>query len=174
MKRLAIVLGMFIVSATAMAVVTQGLKGFVFINSSATVPTCVTAGASGSMCVQNALETNGALDVAGAATLRATATVGTTLDVTGATTLSSLTTTGATTLGSTASITGVLTANKMAYSGTIVDFTSAHEVPIFAKTTGAIKTAANAEQDFFYAGYPGKYFELTQGVGAIPYLRQMA
>jgi hypothetical protein len=50
---------------------------------------------------------------------------------------------------------------------TVVDFTSTHEVAIFAKTTGAIKTAANAQQDFFYVGYQPKYFELAQGVGAL-------
>lgn len=50
---------------------------------------------------------------------------------------------------------------------TSLDFTTEREVPIFAKTTGAIKTAANAQQDFFWVGEPRHYFELAQGVGAL-------
>jgi hypothetical protein len=49
---------------------------------------------------------------------------------------------------------------------TSIDFTQEREVAIFAKTTGAIKTAANAQQDFFRVGNPPQYFELAQGVGA--------
>lgn len=49
---------------------------------------------------------------------------------------------------------------------TSLDFTQQREAAIFAKTTGAIKTAANAQQDFFYVGNPPQYFELAQGVGA--------
>lgn len=50
---------------------------------------------------------------------------------------------------------------------TNIDFTTEPEVAIFAKTTGAIKTAANAQQDFFRIGNVQQhYFELTQGVGA--------
>lgn len=50
---------------------------------------------------------------------------------------------------------------------TEVDFTAAHEVALFAKTTGDIATAANAQQDFFYVMSPlPHYFELAQGVGA--------
>ncbi len=48
---------------------------------------------------------------------------------------------------------------------TSLDFTTEREVPLFAKTTGAIKTAANAQQDFFWVG-GRRYMELTQGVGA--------
>lgn len=51
---------------------------------------------------------------------------------------------------------------------TVVDFTKAKEVAYFAKTTGDILTAVNAQQDFFYvpsSTYP-RYFELTQGVGS--------
>jgi hypothetical protein len=48
---------------------------------------------------------------------------------------------------------------------TSIDFTTEREVPLFAKTTGAIKTAVNAQQDFFWVG-GRKYMELTQGVGA--------
>lgn len=48
-----------------------------------------------------------------------------------------------------------------------LDFTQEREVAIFAKTTGAIKTAANAQQDFFRVGDPQHYFELAQGVGAL-------
>jgi hypothetical protein len=51
--------------------------------------------------------------------------------------------------------------------GAAIDFTTQREVPIFAKTTGAIKTAANAQQDFFWVGSPRQYFELAQGVGAL-------
>ena len=51
--------------------------------------------------------------------------------------------------------------------GTVIDFTKAHEVAIFAKTTGAIKTAVNAQQDYFYVGPSGFYFELAQGVGGL-------
>ncbi len=47
-----------------------------------------------------------------------------------------------------------------------LDFTTEREVAIFAKTTGAIKTAVNAQQDFFRVGSPQHYFELAQGVGA--------
>jgi hypothetical protein len=65
-----------------------------------------------------------------------------------------------------ATVSGFVTAN-----GTTVDFTRAHEVGIFAKTTGAVKTAANAQQDFFYVhpnnGSTDYYFELAQGVGAL-------
>jgi hypothetical protein len=50
---------------------------------------------------------------------------------------------------------------------TNLDFTTEREVAIFAKTTGAIKTAANAQQDFFRVGSPSRYFELAQGVGAL-------
>jgi hypothetical protein len=50
---------------------------------------------------------------------------------------------------------------------TSIDFTQQREAAIFAKTTGAIKTAANAQQDFFYVGNPPQYFELAQGVGAL-------
>ena len=48
---------------------------------------------------------------------------------------------------------------------TAIDFTQQREAAIFAKTTGAIKTAANAQQDFLWAG--NDYFELAQGVGAL-------
>lgn len=47
-----------------------------------------------------------------------------------------------------------------------IDFTQEPSVAIYAKLTMAIVTAANAQQDFFYAGYPADYFELAQGVGA--------
>ena len=50
---------------------------------------------------------------------------------------------------------------------TALDFTTEREVALFAKTTGAIKTAANAQQDFFWVGNPPQYFELAQGVGAL-------
>lgn len=50
---------------------------------------------------------------------------------------------------------------------TSLDFTQQREVALFAKTTGAIKTAANAQQDFFRVGNPPQYFELAQGVGAL-------
>jgi hypothetical protein len=52
-------------------------------------------------------------------------------------------------------------------NATSIDFTQEREVPLFAKTTGAIKTAANAQQDFFWVGSPEHYFELAQGVGAL-------
>lgn len=58
------------------------------------------------------------------------------------------------------------TAPTWADDCTNLDFTRENEVAIFAKTTGAIKTAANAQQDFFYVGNPPHYMELTQGVGA--------
>lgn len=47
-----------------------------------------------------------------------------------------------------------------------LDFTTLPEVALFAKTTGEILTAANAQQDFFRVGRLGHYFELAQGVGA--------
>ncbi len=50
---------------------------------------------------------------------------------------------------------------------TSLDFTQQREAAIFAKTTGAIKTAVDAQQDFFYVGNPPQYFELAQGVGAL-------
>ena len=60
------------------------------------------------------------------------------------------------------------TTGAVVWSRTAIDFSRAHEVAIFAKTTGAIKTAANAQQDFMYAGNPGPsyYLELAQGVGS--------
>jgi hypothetical protein len=63
-------------------------------------------------------------------------------------------------------------------SGTTVDFTRAHEPAIFAKATGAIKTAANAQQDFFWVqpwnGGQRFYFELAQGVGSLGANTQLA
>ncbi len=58
------------------------------------------------------------------------------------------------------------TAPTWADDCTSIDFTTEREVPIFAKTTGAIKTAANAQQDFLWVG-GNRYLELAQGVGAL-------
>jgi hypothetical protein len=60
-----------------------------------------------------------------------------------------------------------LTSANIDADAVATDFTQQREVPIFAKTTGAIKTAANAQQDFFWVGSPPQYFELAQGVGAL-------
>lgn len=57
------------------------------------------------------------------------------------------------------------TAPTWSDDATAIDFTQQRETAIFAKTTGAIKTAANAQQDFFRVG--SEYFELAQGVGAL-------
>lgn len=47
-----------------------------------------------------------------------------------------------------------------------VDFTEEPSTPIMAKTTNAVVTAVNAQQDYFWVGNKN-YFELAQGVGAI-------
>jgi len=143
-----LVIGVLAYAGTAYVYDTN-FKGRVIVRSTDASITCATATASGEMCVNGDFETNGALDVAGAATLRAAATVGTTLAVTGASTF-----------------TGDVTANTIKRTGTIVDFTKAPATQLFAKSTMLTVTAANAQQDIFYAGYPPKYFELAQGVGA--------
>lgn len=73
----------------------------------------------------------------------------------------SLTAAGVTAVGA-----NKITAAMIAATATI-DFTTEREVALFAKTTGAIKTAANAQQDFFRVGALQQYFELAQGVGAL-------
>jgi hypothetical protein len=85
-----------------------------------------------------------------------------------------LASTGVTTIGA-GKVTAAMLAADAAESSvatsaaahTSIDFTQQREAAIFAKTTGAIKTAANAQQDFFYVGNPPQYFELAQGVGAL-------
>ncbi len=64
--------------------------------------TCATSGAVGEACISGDLETNGALDVAGASTLTGAVAAGSTLGVTGLTT-----TTGGHTTGAVNAITGV-------------------------------------------------------------------
>ena len=76
---------------------------------------------------------------------------------------------GTLTAGTMSTIVGAVATNGgSTWTKTSIDFTRAHEVAIFAKNTGAIKTAVNAQQDFMYAGAPGPsyYLELAQGVGA--------
>jgi len=43
-----------------------------------------------------------------------------------------------------------------------VDFTAEHQVPFFAKTTGAIMTEVDTQEDYFRAGPLGTYFEIFQ------------
>jgi hypothetical protein len=64
-------------------------------------------------------------------------------------------------------VNGAGTAPTWSEDCTALDFTQQREAAIFAKTTGAIKTAVNAQQDFFWVGSPSQYFELAQGVGAL-------
>lgn len=114
--------------------------GRLLVASSYTTPTCATATASGSACVNGSLETNGALDVAGASTLTGAVTAASTLNVAGVTTL----------------------AGGLTLSNTVVDFTKEPWVPIFAKTTLAIWTEADTQEDFFRTAHSGTYFEFFQ------------
>ena len=68
---------------------------------------------------------------------------------------------GATTVGAGKILASMLTGEPN------LDFTTEREVALFAKTTGEILTAANAQQDFFRVGALQHYFELAQGVGAL-------
>jgi hypothetical protein len=136
--------------------------GRVVVSSTYDLPTCATASAVGSMCVSGPIETNGALDVAGASTLTGAVS-------TGALTPSSVAVTGAATVGSTLGVTGNTTltgsltiGQGITLTNTVVDFTQEPWTAFFAKTTGAIMTEADTQEDFFYVGKARRYFELFQ------------
>ncbi len=61
-------------------------KGRLLVSASNTKPTCATAASAGEFCADGDIETNGALDVAGASTLTGAVSAGSTLGVTGLTT----------------------------------------------------------------------------------------
>ena len=75
MKRFAVIFGILLGSAVAAAVVTQSLKGLVYVKATNTAPTCATATGVGDLCVYDALEANGALDIGGASTLTGDVTI---------------------------------------------------------------------------------------------------
>jgi hypothetical protein len=123
---------------------------------------------NGTTAAEQAISGDATLSSAGALTV-ADVTVGS--DATGdllykssATALARL---GISTAGKFLRVNAGATAPTYADDCTSLDFTTEREVPLFAKTTGAIKTAANAQQDFFWVGSPARYFELAQGVGAL-------
>jgi len=96
-------------------------KGSMIVQDGDSAPTCATATADGDLCVEDAIEANGALDVGGAATFAST------VAVTGATTLSGAVTMSGASLPSPAySITasgapGMMMIQK---DGTVVDLTA--------------------------------------------------
>jgi hypothetical protein len=80
-------------------------------------------------------------------------------------------TTGAVATASTLGVTGLTTATggvalgtSSALTATVVsvDFTVEHQVPWFAKGTGAIMTEADTQEDYFRVGPLGTYFEVFQ------------
>ncbi len=126
--------------ACATASDTSFAPGRLVVNTGYGEPTCTTATAVGSACIQGALETNGTLDVAGASTM-----------------------TGAVGMGSSLTVTGVVTlASTLDTSTTTADFTKEPGSAFNAKTTGAIMTEADTQEDFFYVGKLRRYFELFQ------------
>jgi hypothetical protein len=64
--------------------------------------------------------------------------------------------------GGITSTAGVNTINDIAPSATVMDFTYEHQVPFFAKTTGAIMTEADTQEDYFRVGPLNTYFEIFQ------------
>lgn len=155
MKRF-FILSLIAVSACTTANDTSFSPGRLLVNSSYGEPTCATATAVGSACIQGALETNGALDVAGASTLTGAVS-------TGALTPSSLSVAGTSTMTGAVTMASTLTlANLINTSATVVDFTQEPWTPFFAKTTGAIMTEADTQEDFFYVGKLRRYFEIFQ------------
>lgn len=132
--------------------------GRILIQGSGTTPTCATASSAvGSLCVDQDLEANDDLDVGDDATVRddlavlgdlsvsATATVGTTLSVTGASTLG-----------------GNVTLSRIVPYNTSINFLEEGWQPIFAKSTRAVITNIDTQEDFFYVGSPQRYFDLFQ------------
>lgn len=81
------------------------------------------------------------------------ATVGETLGVTGALTASA---------GITSASSSTNTLNNLAQTRLSVDFTAQPQAIFVAKTTGAIMTEADTQEDIFYTGWPPRYFELFQ------------
>lgn len=79
-------------------------------------------------------------------------TVGTTLGVTGLVTAS----------GGLTSTAGTNTINDITPNVTTIDFTAEHQVPFFAKTTGAIMTEVDTQEDYFRVGPLNTYFEIFQ------------
>jgi hypothetical protein len=137
---------------------TNFAPGRVVVSSTYDLPTCATAASVGELCASGDIETNANLDVAGTATLTGAVS-------TGALTPSSLAVTGAATVGGAATVTGVLTANAgvvITPRDTYVNFLKEQWAPIFAKTTRAIVTEADTQEDFFYVGHPQRYFEYFQ------------
>jgi hypothetical protein len=161
MKRYALIALALAFGACATVNDTNFNPGRVVISSTYDLPTCATAASVGELCASGDIETNANIDVAGTSTLTgavstgaltaasaaitAGATVGTTLAVTGASTL-----------------TGAVTLNSIVPYNTVIDFTKEKWVPFFAKTTGAIMTEADTQEDFFYVGSPKRYFEIFQ------------
>jgi hypothetical protein len=80
------------------------------------------------------------------------ATIGETLGVTGVTT----------TTGGLVSTAGTNAINVITPTATNIDFTKAPQAVFVAKTTGAIMTEADTQEDLFYVGMPPRYFELFQ------------
>jgi len=124
--------------------------------------TCSTAADDGSICADDDIEATDDLAVGDDATIGGAATIGETLGVTGATTMSSLTTTGAVVIGGAATISGAATIDSITPSKTEIDFTVEHQVPFFAKTTGAIMTEVDTQEDYFRVGELNTYFEIFQ------------
>jgi len=115
-------------------------------------PTCATAADGGSICAEDDIECNDDLDVGDDATIRGAATIAETLGVTGVTT----------TTGGLTSVAGTNTINVITPQSTVIDFTISPQAVFTAKTTGAIMTEADTQEDTFYVGIPSRYFELFQ------------
>lgn len=122
----------------------SNLYGRLVVMDSYTAPTCATSTAEGDLCVADAIEGNGALDIAGASTLTGAVTMGSTLGITGALAPSGGFNPGITAVTDTATLTA-------ADCGSLITVSAG----IDTKTITLPATVAGCEYKFNYIGADG-------------------
>lgn len=122
----------------------------------------------GNLAVTGNTTLTGTTTATGASALNGGITVDTTNFVVNGTSgaVSTASTLGATGLitagGGITSTAGTNTINVITPAATSIDFTIQPQAVFVAKTTGAIMTEADTQEDIFYVGIPPRYFELFQ------------